>query len=531
MKNYRNQGINMSVKNLLIASYSAIAIAIFVIIVLNNFMHVNNEKLEQAEVRRHQSYLLADELRQSSDDLTRLARAYVVSGNPKYEKMYWHILAIRNGEKPRPQKYNRIYWDLVLEYGDKPRPDGETVALQRLMENMGFTEEEFAKLREAQNNSDSLVTTETIAMNAVKGLYDDGTGNYTKKGEPDWEMARRIMHDEKYHQDKAAIMKPIDEFFELFQARTAKKVQHFRNRSELLIVIMQVFSVFLALFSIGAGLIATRRILKQVGGEPADIAKITEKVAVGDLNVKFDDKKASTGIYAAVQAMVKNLQKIQIEREAQNFVKTGQMELGEIMSGEQDIETLAKKVIAFLTGYVDAQIGLFYVVTQSDSEEDEKVFLKRIADYAYTAREEMPSEFEIGEGLAGQAALEKKPLLRTYKSKEYQQITQSGLTNAVPRTILFLPFLYEGEVKGVIEIGFSKTLTTVQQDFLEQVMPIIGIAVNTTESRDKMRFLLAQMQEQSEEMRQQQEELRQTNEQLEDRASQLEEKKGKWEVH
>lgn len=58
---------------------------------------------------RYQSYLLADELRQSSDDLTRLARTYVVSTDPSYEKQYFDILDIRNGKKPRPQHAERIY--------------------------------------------------------------------------------------------------------------------------------------------------------------------------------------------------------------------------------------------------------------------------------------------------------------------------------------------------------------------------------------------------------------------------------------
>ncbi len=34
---------------------------------------------------------------------------YTVSGDEKYEKMYWDILAIRNGEKPCPREYSRIY--------------------------------------------------------------------------------------------------------------------------------------------------------------------------------------------------------------------------------------------------------------------------------------------------------------------------------------------------------------------------------------------------------------------------------------
>jgi hypothetical protein len=63
--------------------------------------------------RRYASNLLADEFRQSSDDLTRMARTFAVSGDSKFERMYWEILAIRNGQAPRPRRYERIYWDFV----------------------------------------------------------------------------------------------------------------------------------------------------------------------------------------------------------------------------------------------------------------------------------------------------------------------------------------------------------------------------------------------------------------------------------
>ena len=67
--------------------------------------------------------------------------------------MYWDILAIRNGNKARPIDMERIYWDLVLQYGDKPREDGSSESLQSLMEKSGFTKQEFKKLTEAQQNS------------------------------------------------------------------------------------------------------------------------------------------------------------------------------------------------------------------------------------------------------------------------------------------------------------------------------------------------------------------------------------------
>ncbi|MBF4217872.1 methyl-accepting chemotaxis protein, partial [Vibrio anguillarum] len=102
-----------------------------------------------------------------------------------------------------------IYWDLVLNYGEKPKPDGKRVSLQAMMEDLGFTDKEFRLLKEAQGNSDALVNMEVRAMNAVKGLYPDASGNYTKRGEPDLAMAAQLLHSKQYHQEKAKIMAPI----------------------------------------------------------------------------------------------------------------------------------------------------------------------------------------------------------------------------------------------------------------------------------------------------------------------------------
>ena len=85
----------------------------------------HQQQLNNSQEIRFQSHLLAAELRASSDDLTRLARTYVITGDSRYEQMYWDILAVRSGEKPRP--------------------DGRTVALRKLMEDIGFTATDFSK--------------------------------------------------------------------------------------------------------------------------------------------------------------------------------------------------------------------------------------------------------------------------------------------------------------------------------------------------------------------------------------------------
>ncbi|GLQ71846.1 methyl-accepting chemotaxis protein [Vibrio penaeicida] len=184
-------------------------------------------KLKQTSETRYASYQVADELRQSSDDLTRLARTYALTANADYESMYMDILAIRNGEKPLPEKYHQIYWDLVINYGEKPKPDGITVSIQQRMKDLGFSDKEFSLLKEAQSNSDALVNLEVKAMNAVKGIFlDPNSGQYTVKGDPDTSMAAELLHSKTYHVEKAKIMKPIDGFFSELEARTLGYLQN-----------------------------------------------------------------------------------------------------------------------------------------------------------------------------------------------------------------------------------------------------------------------------------------------------------------
>jgi methyl-accepting chemotaxis protein len=190
---------------------------------------------------RYHSYLLADELRQSSDDLTRLGRTYVVTGDASYKTQYLNILAIRNGEKPRPEAYNRIYWDFVAGGNAKPRPDEQAVPLLTLMKKQGFTEEEFQQLEEAKKNSDGLVNLEVEAMNLVEAK--DKNGNSLPA--PDRGKAIELVHSKQYHVYKAQIMAPIDRFFTMLDKRTQSAIAQASAAATFWSVVLIASSSFL----------------------------------------------------------------------------------------------------------------------------------------------------------------------------------------------------------------------------------------------------------------------------------------------
>jgi sigma-B regulation protein RsbU (phosphoserine phosphatase) len=211
-------------KRSILASLGALAVlaaAAFVIVVL---MTRVEDRTADAQARRFVSYQLADEVRQSSDDLTRMARTYVVTRDPRFEEYFNRILAIRDGRVPRPTRYQGVYWDFFVAAGENPRPDGEPVSLEDLMRGAGFTAEEFALLDRAKDLSDDLVSLEARAMHAVKGLFPDSTGTFSIRREPDLALARDLLHGSEYHAAKAAIMAPIDEFIGQVDSRTAQEI-------------------------------------------------------------------------------------------------------------------------------------------------------------------------------------------------------------------------------------------------------------------------------------------------------------------
>jgi methyl-accepting chemotaxis protein len=260
-----------------------IVISVVTVLQLNGLLQTVNQMSQV----RYQSYQAADELRQSSDDLTRLGRTYVLTGDEAYEKMYMDILAIRNGDKPRPQNYHTIYWDLVLNYGQKPKADGARISLQKMMENLGFTQSEFQLLKQAQQNSDALVNMEVKAMNAVKGLYPDSSGNYTRRAEPDMAMAAKLLHSKEYHQEKAKIMAPIDEFFKELEARTSRQFEAAAHDVRTTVMIGNVSLIVVFVIAIIGYVLVNRKVVKSID----QMANILKEVDVNsDLTLRVDDK-------------------------------------------------------------------------------------------------------------------------------------------------------------------------------------------------------------------------------------------------
>jgi diguanylate cyclase (GGDEF)-like protein len=220
---------------------------------------LSERQIDRANEARQQSHLLADELRQSSDDLTRMVRTYVVTGNPIHKQHYQEILDIRDGRKPRPAAYPYVYWDLVLADDRRPPPAGPTVPLLELMRQAGFTEEEFASLADAKANSDALTRTEFAAMKLIESAGQPAQASRA--------TAIGMLHDAAYHQAKASIMRPIGDFHRLADQRTLAAVQDAKAHATR----MRVIFILLGLLLVSLLWRARRNLHAILGGSVDDL--------------------------------------------------------------------------------------------------------------------------------------------------------------------------------------------------------------------------------------------------------------------
>lgn len=93
-------------------------------------------------------------------------------------------------------------------------------------------------------------------------------------------------------------------------------------------IIMMILMAVGAIVGVLLSLLIIRSITKSVGGEPADIADLAERISNGDLNIEGNDKKESTGIYKSLLNMSVRLREIvaSVQR-AVEYVASGSEQL------------------------------------------------------------------------------------------------------------------------------------------------------------------------------------------------------------
>src|SRR5205085_1623643 len=259
------------------------------------------------------------------------------------------------------------------------------------------------------------------------------------------------------------------------------------------------------------------------------IADVATAVTKGDLtrSIAVEASGEMASLKDNINEMIRNLKDQTLKNAEQDWLKTNLARFIRMLQGERDLATVSNLIMSELAPLVNAQYGVFYVTKR---EEDESK-LELVASYGAESHDELRREFNLREGLVGQAAADKRPILLKDVPGDFIRIG-SGLGHAAPANINILPALFEDDVKAVIELASFNEFNETHQSFLDQLMESIGIVLNTIAATMRTEGLLKQsqlltteLQARQTELTTKQEELHSTNEELQDKAVALENEK------
>jgi len=259
------------------------------------------------------------------------------------------------------------------------------------------------------------------------------------------------------------------------------------------------------------------------------IAEVSTAVTKGDLtrSIAVEAQGEMAALKDNINEMILNLKEQTLKNAEQDWLKTNLARFSRMLQGERDLATVSNLIMSELAPLVNAQYGVFYV-TKRDEDETK---LELVASYGAETSDTLKQEFQLREGLIGQAAADRRPILLKDVPPEFIRIG-SGLGHATPANVNILPALFEDEVKAVIELASFNEFNETHQSFLDQLMESVGIVLNTIAATMRTEGLLEQsqlltqeLQARQTELTTKQEELHATNEELQEKAQLLENEK------
>ncbi len=218
-----------------------------------------------------------------------------------------------------------------------------------------------------------------------------------------------------------------------------------------------------------------------------------EELAAGKVDqvIPYVDYPNEIGIMARAIAV---LQDIYRKANAQHWVKSHAAEISTALQQAEDFCVLTQTAVSKIAPVMGASHGAFYVL-ESDG------CYNLLASYGYRERKHLNSSFAIGEGLVGQCAMEKTPIMLT-APKDYIRIN-SGLGEGPPACIVVQPIIHGDRVLGVLEMASFQQFTEREKAVLDALQPVLATSMEILDRNVKTKELLKATQEQAERMEKQ----------------------------
>jgi methyl-accepting chemotaxis protein len=238
--------------------------------------------------------------------------------------------------------------------------------------------------------------------------------------------------------------------------------------------------------------------------------QFADSISQGNYNVDYPSDQTDK-LGQSLLNMRASLSESAAREERERFSTSGLARIGEILRQHANtLEILCDKVVEEIVKYMKANQGAIFMIEEKGTTSEH---LKLVACRAWDRKKYLQKEVRLGEGLVGQAALERQTIFLTKVPNNYVTIS-SGLGEANPNCVLIVPLKSENEIVGIIELASFKAFHDYQVSFMEKVGESIASTMVTTQNNQRNKQLLEQSHLLTEQMRAQEEEVRQNLEEM-----------------
>ncbi|MGB5977213.1 MAG: PAS domain S-box protein [Cyclobacteriaceae bacterium] len=241
-----------------------------------------------------------------------------------------------------------------------------------------------------------------------------------------------------------------------------------------------------------------------------ELTEFAFQIGKGEFKSSFNASSEHDELGQSLISMRDSLVQVAAEDKKRNWATEGFAEFGEILRKyTDDLSTLSDVIVSSLIKYLGANQGSLFVM----EERDGKNVLAMKGCYAYGRKKHLDKKVEIGEGLMGQAALEKDIIFVTEVPQDYVRIT-SGLGEATPGCVLISPLIVNDEVFGALEIASFRVFEKHEIEFVRKLSESIASSISNVRISENTKRLLEESQELTEQMQANEEEMRQNMDEL-----------------
>ncbi|MGQ3675391.1 response regulator [Xanthobacter sp. TB0139] len=289
------------------------------------------------------------------------------------------------------------------------------------------------------------------------------------------------------------------------------------ERAQNIVVWIDAIALLAVLLAGIGALYLTSRL---IGRPLRHLADLMERLANHDhtIEVPYTERRDEVGIIGRALAVFRAMAQETYEA---NWVKTAAASLSSRLQATEDVENFAGNLLDELAPSLNAGVGVFY------SFDAQKKELNLTGTYAYKARRHVTTSYRLGEGVVGQCARNRTPILLSPVPDDYITI-HSGTGEATPAAVFAIPLVNKGQLLGVMEFAAFEPFSGKRQALVNEVAPMAALSLENLTRAVRTLELLEQTQRQTnelrvaeEELRTQQEELRATNEQLQQQSQKL----------